>query len=82
MEIVLFGKPSPYATGCADALKNIWDKVAQDHKDLILVLNGGNEEAKALCKDKNIPLISATGSTQMGKELAPLVSARLGRTLY
>ena len=74
-------KPSPHATGCADAIKKIWDKVAVDHKELILILNGGNEAAAALCKDPNIPLISATGSTQMGKELAPLVSARLGRTL-
>ena len=74
-------KPSPHATGCADAIKKIWDKVAGDHKELVLILNGGNEEAIALCKDSNIPLISATGSTQMGKELAPLVSARLGRTL-
>ena len=74
-------KPSPRAKGCADSIKKIWDKVAVDHKDLVLILNGGNEEAKALCKDSNIPLISATGSTQMGKELAPLVSARLGRTL-
>jgi aldehyde dehydrogenase (NAD+) len=74
-------KPSPHVTGCADAIKKIWDKVAGDHKELVLILNGGNEEAVALCKDSNIPLISATGSTQMGKELAPLVSARLGRTL-
>ena len=74
-------KPSPHATECADAIKKIWDKVAGDNKELVLILNGGNEEAIALCKDSNIPLISATGSTQMGKELAPLVSARLGRTL-
>ena len=74
-------KPSPHATKCADAIKKIWDKVAGHHKELVLILNGGNEEAVALCKDSNIPLISATGSTQMGKELAPLVSARLGRTL-
>ena len=74
-------KPSPHATGCADSIKKIWDTVAGDHKELVLILNGGNEEAIALCKDSDIPLISATGSTQMGKELAPLVSARLGRTL-
>ena len=74
-------KPSPHATECADAIKKIWDKVAGDHKELVLILNGGNEQAIALCKDTNIPLISATGSSQMGKELAPLVSARLGRTL-
>ena len=35
----------------------------------------------ALCEDKRIDLISATGSTQMGKELAPIVSARLGKLL-
>ena len=74
-------KPSPHATGCADAIKKIWDKVAGEHKELILVYKGGNDEAIALCKDPNISLVSATGSTQMGKELAPLVSARLGRTL-
>ena len=74
-------KPSPHSNGCADALKNAWDKVAGEHKDLVLVLKGRNEEAIALCKDENIPLISATGSTQMGKELAPIVSARLARTL-
>ena len=74
-------KPSPHATGCADAIKKIWDKVAGEHKGLVLVHKGGNDEAIALCKDPNISLVSATGSTQMGKELAPLVSARLGRTL-
>ena len=74
-------KPSPHSNGCAEALKNAWDKIAGEHKDLVLILKGGNEEAVALCEDTNIPLISATGSTQMGKELAPLVSARLGRTL-
>ena len=74
-------KPSPHATGCADAIKKIWDKVAGEHKELILVYKGGNDEAIALCKDPNISLVSATGSSQMGKELAPLVSARLGRTL-
>jgi aldehyde dehydrogenase (NAD+) len=74
-------KPSPHSNGCADAIKKAWDEVAGEHKDLLLVLKGGNAEATALCEDANISLISATGSTQMGKELAPIVSARLGRTL-
>tara|TARA_B100000676_G_scaffold151748_1_gene149722 strand:- start:442 stop:1290 length:849 start_codon:yes stop_codon:yes gene_type:complete len=34
-----------------------------------------------MCEDPAISLISATGSTQMGKELAPLVSKRLGKLL-
>jgi len=74
-------KPSPHSNKCADAIKDVWDKVTEEHKDVVQILKGGNNEAIALCKDVNIPLISATGSTQMGKELAPLVGARLGRTL-
>ena len=74
-------KPSPHSNQCAFAIKEAWDKVAGEYKDLVQILTGGNEEAVSLCKDINLPLISATGSTQMGKELAPLVAARLGRTL-
>lgn len=74
-------KPSPHSNGCADALKKAWDKVSGEHKDIVLILKGRNEEAVQLCEDGNIALISATGSTQMGKELAPIVSKRLGRTL-
>ena len=74
-------KPSPNSNECADALKKSWDKVAGEHKNIVLILKGGNDEAKQLCEDENIALISATGSTEMGKDLAPIVSKRLGRTL-
>ena len=74
-------KPSPRANECAEGIKKAWDKVSGDFADLILVLEGGNEEAVSICKDKRITLVSATGSTQMGKELAPMVSARLGKLL-
>jgi len=74
-------KPSPHANQCAKGIKKAWDKVSGDFADLILVLEGGNEEAVLICKDKRIALVSATGSTQMGKELAPMVSARLGKLL-
>jgi len=74
-------KPSPRANECAKGIKKVWDKVSGDFADLILVLEGGNEEAVSICKDKRIALVSATGSTQMGKELAPMVSARLGKLL-
>ena len=74
-------KPSPHSNECADALKKSWDKVAGEHKNIVLILKGGNDEAKQLCEDENIALISATGSTEMGKDLAPIVSKRLGRTL-
>ena len=77
----LIWKPSPHSNGCALAMKEAWDKVSDEFSDLVLILQGGNEEAVALCDDRRISLISATGSTQMGKELAPIVSARLGKLL-
>ncbi len=74
-------KPSPYSNECAKAIKKAWDSISKEYSDLVLVLKGANDEAIALCEDNRINLISATGSTQMGKELAPIVSARLGKLL-
>jgi len=74
-------KPSPHANECAKGIKKAWEKVSGDFADLVLILEGGNEEAVSLCKDNRVALVSATGSTQMGKELAPMVSARLGKLL-
>ena len=74
-------KPSPHSNDCAKGIKEAWDKASGDFSDLILILEGGNEEAISICKDNRIALVSATGSTQMGKELAPIVSARLGKLL-
>ncbi len=74
-------KPSPHSNECAKGIKEAWDKVSGEFSDLIQILEGGNEEAVSICKDARINLISATGSTQMGKELAPIVSARLGKLL-
>ena len=42
---------------------------------------GGADRAVQLADDPRIPLVSATGSTRMGKALAPRVAARLGRSL-
>jgi aldehyde dehydrogenase (NAD+) len=42
---------------------------------------GGADRAVQLADDPRVPLVSATGSTQMGKELAPRIAARLGRSL-
>jgi aldehyde dehydrogenase (NAD+) len=45
------------------------------------VVIGGADLARALADHKGIPLISATGSTAMGKALAPRIARRLGRSL-
>lgn len=45
------------------------------------VILGARAAGEALAKDHRIPLVSATGSTRMGRELAPVVAARFGRSL-
>jgi aldehyde dehydrogenase (NAD+) len=42
---------------------------------------GGADRAVQLADDVRIPLVSATGSTAMGKAIAPRISSRLGRSL-
>jgi len=42
---------------------------------------GDAEIGKLMANDKRVPLISATGSTRMGKSVGALVGARLGRAL-
>jgi aldehyde dehydrogenase (NAD+) len=42
---------------------------------------GGADRAVQLADDERIPLVSATGSTAMGKAIAPRIAARLGKSL-
>lgn len=49
--------------------------------NLSSVLLGDRTVGEVLVDDPRVPLVSATGSTRMGKEVAPRVAARLGRTL-
>lgn len=48
---------------------------------LSAVIIGDRAVGEALVDDPRVPLVSATGSTRMGKEVAPRVAARLGRSL-
>ena len=45
------------------------------------LLNGGAELGRALALDPRVALLSATGSTRMGRAVGPLVAARFGRCL-
>jgi aldehyde dehydrogenase (NAD+) len=45
------------------------------------VIVGGAEIGEALVTDHRVPLISATGSTAMGRKVGPKVAARFGRAL-
>ena len=45
------------------------------------VIVGDRTVGEVMVDDPRVPLVSATGSTRMGKEVAPRVAVRLGRTL-
>ncbi len=45
------------------------------------LINGGRAVGEWLAADTNIPLLSATGSTRMGKAVATAVAGRLGRSI-
>ncbi|MEO5810269.1 MAG: aldehyde dehydrogenase family protein, partial [Sphingomicrobium sp.] len=48
---------------------------------LAQLLQGGREIGAALAEDRRVALVSATGSTRMGRALGPKVAARFGRSL-
>ena len=45
------------------------------------LINGDKKIGEIMSDDKRINLLSATGSTKMGKDVAKRVGARLGKTL-
>lgn len=46
-----------------------------------IAITDNNSIAQRLVEDSRVRLVSATGSTAMGKVIAPIVAARLGRSL-
>jgi aldehyde dehydrogenase (NAD+) len=50
-------------------------------KGLLEVLYGGKAVGEALTDDPRVALVSATGSTRMGREVGPRVMQRFGRVL-
>ena len=82
-DVVLF-KPSSKTPLTAIAIQNIIAPVVDEYDiDGVFNLVIGNraDVGDALLRDRRIPLISATGSTAMGKKVATTVAARLGRIL-
>ncbi len=51
------------------------------HSELCQLVIGGGDIGERLAADTRIALVSATGSTRMGKEVAQVVAKRLGRSL-
>lgn len=49
--------------------------------DLLQVVIGGVEVGEALVDSRDVPILSATGSTRMGRIVGPKVQARFGRPI-
>lgn len=81
---VCIWKPSEKTPLCGIACQNIFKKVLKENKlpeGISSVINGDYKVGEYMTKDKRIPLISATGSTRMGKIVAATVGERLGKSL-
>ncbi len=70
------------ALACQALLERAMQRFGQDApRYLSQVLNGGAAVAEALVDDARVALVSATGSTRMGRAVGPRVAARFGRSL-
>jgi aldehyde dehydrogenase (NAD+) len=78
-------KPSEKTPLCAVAVQALFERAAKRFgaapERLSQVVQGGRETGEALVDDARVALVSATGSTAMGRAVAPRVAARFGRTL-
>jgi len=81
---VVVWKPSEKTPLCAVACQNIIAKVFKQNnvpEGVCNVVIGERDLGERIANDKRIPLVSATGSTRMGKAVGAAVGARLGRSL-
>ncbi|MBP6643367.1 MAG: aldehyde dehydrogenase family protein [Flavobacteriales bacterium] len=81
---VCLWKPSEKVPLCSIACQHIAAEVFKRNgvpEGVSVVINGGREVGEWLANDTHIPLVSATGSTRMGKAVSAAVGQRLGRSL-
>lgn len=77
-------KPSEKTPLCSIACQNIIAEVFRKNnvpEGVSCIVNGDAIIGQLMSKHEDIPLVSATGSTRMGKAVAKTVSERLGRAL-
>jgi aldehyde dehydrogenase (NAD+) len=81
---VCIWKPSEKTPLCGIAVQNIVAEVFEKNnvpEGVCGLIQGGREVGEWMSNDARIPLVSATGSTRMGKAVGAAVAARLGRTI-
>ncbi|MGH8381631.1 L-piperidine-6-carboxylate dehydrogenase [Pseudomonas sp.] len=78
-------KPSEKTPLTALACQALFEKALKAFGDapegLSQLIIGDREAGEALVDDPRVPLVSATGSTRMGREVGPRVAARFGRSI-
>jgi aldehyde dehydrogenase (NAD+) len=78
-------KPARQGTLCALACEALFARAAAGMDDvprgLLELVPGEADAARALAQDVRVPVLSATGSTRMGRAVAPLVASRFGRAI-
>src|SRR3954468_13812567 len=78
-------KPSEKTPLCAAAVQALFERAAARFGEapphLSQVVQGDSETGEALVDRPQVALLSATGSTRMGRTVAPRVAARFGRVL-
>jgi aldehyde dehydrogenase (NAD+) len=78
-------KPSEKTPLTAHAVQALFERAAERFGEapdgLSQVVHGARETGEALVDDPRVALLSATGSTRMGRTVAPRVAARFGRSL-
>jgi aldehyde dehydrogenase (NAD+) len=77
-------KPSEKTPLCGVACQLLLQKVLKANnlpEGISSIINGDYKVGEWMSKDARVPLISATGSTRMGKIVAKTVAERLGRSL-
>ncbi|MGB1248170.1 MAG: aldehyde dehydrogenase family protein [Chitinophagales bacterium] len=81
---VCIWKPSEKTPLCSIACQNIVNTIFEKNnvpEGVSCIVNGDYTVGEMISKDTRIPLVSATGSTRMGKLVSAEVGARLGRSL-
>lgn len=81
---VTIWKPSEKTPLSSVACQNILQKVLKANnvpEGVSCIVNGDYKIGEYMTKDGRIPLVSATGSTRMGKIVGATVGGRLGRTI-
>jgi aldehyde dehydrogenase (NAD+) len=77
-------KPSEKTPLCGIACQNIIAEVIRENnlpEGISCLINGDYKIGELMTADTRIPLVSATGSTRMGKIVAQAVAGRLGKSL-